>query len=140
MNFGTLSFKNPVLVWNLTFLTLLGGVFTFNGLSRLEDPPFTIKSALIYTAYPGATAAEVEGEVTEPLEAAIQKMDALWRLRSLSKKNLSVITVDLKKTVPNQDMQQTLMSCGVRSAMPIKICHQVPHRRWSMMTLVMFTG
>ncbi|MDA3961641.1 MAG: efflux RND transporter permease subunit [Planctomycetota bacterium] len=107
MNLATTSFRNPVLIWTLTALTLLGGYFSFNGLGKLEDPPFTIKTALVYTAYPGATAAEVEEEVTEPLEMAIQQMDTIWRLRSLSKKGLSVITVDFKKTTPAPDMQQT---------------------------------
>ena len=44
---------------------IAGGLFAYEGMGRLEDPEFTIKDAQIITQYPGASALEVEEEVTD---------------------------------------------------------------------------
>ena len=56
------------------------GYFAYENLSRLEDPEFTI-SAIITTHYPGATPAEVELEVTDRVEKAVQSMHQLKRIK-----------------------------------------------------------
>lgn len=57
--------EKRVVTWVLTVVLLLGGLSAFQGMSRLEDPEFTIKDALVITPYPGASATEVEEEVTD---------------------------------------------------------------------------
>ena len=52
---------------------LVGGIQAYGNLSRLEDPEFTINDALVNTPYPGATAAEVEKEVSDKIEKAVQQ-------------------------------------------------------------------
>ena len=89
----------------ITGILVVGGIVAFNNLGRLEDPEFTIKDAVIYTAYPGATPQEVEEEVTDLLETEIQKMAQVDRLQSISKDGLSTITVTIqdsytKETLP----------------------------------------
>jgi len=69
---------------------------SYQGLSRLEDPEFTIKDALVITQYPGASAAEVEEEVSDRLETAVQKMSQLKRVVSKSDRGLSTLTVTIK--------------------------------------------
>jgi multidrug efflux pump subunit AcrB len=64
MNIAELSIKKSVITWVMTILLVALGVISFYGLSRLEDPEFTIKQAVVTTPYPGASAAEVEEEVT----------------------------------------------------------------------------
>lgn len=105
MNIAELTIKNKVAAYCLVFLILVGGIFAYNQLGRLEDPEFTIKEALVTTAYPGATAKEVEQEVTDKLEIAIQQLPQLKHVKSISKPNISIITVEIedkydKSTLP----------------------------------------
>ena len=80
----------------LTAVFLVGGIIAFQGLSRLEDPEFTIKEALVITPYPGATATEVEEEVSDAIEIAIQQLGQLLEVESKSDRGLSTITVRIK--------------------------------------------
>jgi len=52
----------------LVIIFLVGGIFSYTGLSRLEDPEFTSKNAVIVTQYPGTSPQQVEEEVTCPIE------------------------------------------------------------------------
>ena len=58
MNIAEASIKNRVITLTFAVVMLVGGIQAFSGLSRLEDPEFTIKDALVITPYPGASAAE----------------------------------------------------------------------------------
>ncbi|MCI4663929.1 MAG: efflux RND transporter permease subunit [Neomegalonema sp.] len=78
---------------------LLGGIWGFVSLGRLEDPAFTIKQATVITLYPGASAAEVAKEISEPLEAEIQGMAEVDTLTSTNRPGVSLIQVDIKSTV-----------------------------------------
>ena len=64
MNLADVAIRNRTTTLVLTAGLLFGGISAYGNLSRLEDPEFTIKDALVITPYPGATAAEVEEEVT----------------------------------------------------------------------------
>ena len=77
-------------------LIIIGGAFAYDKLGRLEDPEFTIKEAVIYTQYPGATAEQVELEVTEPLEIAVQELKQLKEVRSISRAGLSIIFTEIQ--------------------------------------------
>ena len=72
------------------------GALAFNSLSRLEDPEFTIKEATITTPYPGASAAEVEEEVTNVIERAAQELGQLDYVESRSSRGLSIVKVIMK--------------------------------------------
>ena len=96
MNIARLSIDKQILTWIIILTCLLGGIWGFFSLGRLEDPSFTIKQAVIITQYPGATAAEVAEEVSEPLESAIQKMGELDKITSINSPGLSVIEVEIK--------------------------------------------
>ncbi len=56
-----------------SFWLLKGGILVFT-MSKLEDPAITVKQAMVVTAYPGASAYQVELEVTDVLEKAIRSM------------------------------------------------------------------
>jgi multidrug efflux pump subunit AcrB len=106
MNIAVWSIRNPVAVWLLVIGCLIGGLWGFSNVGRLEDPGYTLKTALIFTAYPGASAAEVESEVTEPLETAIQRMPQLLWVESKSTPGFSQITVEIKDTYGPREMPQ----------------------------------
>jgi len=80
----------------LTVAMIGVGMLSYQDLSRLEDPEFTIKDALVITSYPGASAAEVEKEISDPLEIAVQKMGQVKRVVSRSERGLSTLTVTMK--------------------------------------------
>jgi len=83
--------ENRVTTLVLTGVVVAAGVGTYSSMGRLEDPEFTIKEAVIVTPYPGATAEEVEQEVTDKIEIAVQRLGQLKRVRSLSMRGLSIV-------------------------------------------------
>jgi multidrug efflux pump subunit AcrB len=106
MDIARLSIERPINTWLLILLCFLGGIWALMTLSRLEDPAFTIKQALVVTPYPGATAMEVEKEVTELMESSIQQLPQLRRIESRSLPGLSEITVEIKDTYKGDEIPQ----------------------------------
>ena len=96
MNIAQFFIEQRITTLVLTMVMIGVGMVSYQGLSRLEDPEFTIKDALIITAYPGASAAEVEEEISDPLEIAVQKMGQLKHVVSKSDRGLSTLTVTIK--------------------------------------------
>lgn len=90
----------------ITAIIVIGGIFSFFSLGRLEDPPFSVKSALVITQYPGATPEEVEQEVTDRLETAIHQMPQVKHIYSMSRDGLSYIKVDVKDNYWAKDLPQ----------------------------------
>ncbi len=106
MNLAHFWIENRVVTLVLTAVVLLGGIVSFNGMSRLEDPEFTIKDALVVTPYSGASAYEVEEEVTDELETAVQQLGQLKELESKSDRGLSTITVSIKDQYDRSSLPQ----------------------------------
>ena len=96
MNLAEFSIKKNVITLVFTFILVFGGIKAFMGLSRLEDPEFTIKDAVVATPYPGASAAEVEEEVTNVIEKAVQELGQLERVESYSRRGMSTVKVTIK--------------------------------------------
>jgi multidrug efflux pump subunit AcrB len=96
MNIAELSIRKSVITWVMTFLVVGVGWLSFRSLSMLEDPEFTIKEAVVITPYPGASAAEVEEEVTNVLEKAIQQLGQLEWLESRSSRGMSQVKARMK--------------------------------------------
>ena len=90
----------------LLALVLAGGLFCYIKMGKLEDAPFTIKQALVLTPYPGASPSEVQTQVTDILEEAIQSMGELYYLKTENRAGLSKITVYVKKEIRADEMQQ----------------------------------
>lgn len=90
----------------ITLIIVLGGIFSYFSLGRLEDPPFSVKSALVITQYPGATPEEVEQEVTDRLETAIHQLPQVKHIYSMSRDGLSYIKVDIKDRYWAKDLPQ----------------------------------
>lgn len=88
--------ENRVTTIVLTVVLIAGGLQAFNTMGRLEDPEFVIKDALVITPYPGATAEEVEQEVTDEIEIAVQQLGQLYEVESRSERGLSTVTVTIK--------------------------------------------
>ena len=106
MDIARYSIEKPVVTWLLVIICLIGGIISYSSIGRLEDPEFTIKEAKIYTSYPGATAEEVEQEVTDRLERAIQQVKQLRIVTSKSKPGVSEITAEMQKKYGGAELQQ----------------------------------
>ncbi|MCP4332928.1 MAG: efflux RND transporter permease subunit [Gammaproteobacteria bacterium] len=105
MNIGEYSVKSKVVSWLLVVIMVGGGILAFDKMGKLEDPAFTIKSAKILTRYPGATAQEVQDEVTYHLEDAIQRMEQIKRIKmSVSRPGLSDILIEFKDKYRADDL------------------------------------
>ena len=100
------SIERPVITWLIALICLLGGIWGFNHLGKLEDPSFAIPNAVINTPYPGATAREVEEEVTERLERAIQEMQQIDIIESLSLPGRSEIEVEVAPSYRSHELPQ----------------------------------
>jgi multidrug efflux pump subunit AcrB len=92
MNPAKIALDRDIVTWVVIVLLLLGGIQAFMTMPRLEDPEFTIKDAIVITPYPGASALEVEEEVTDRIEKALQEMGQLKEIfSSYSYRGMSVI-------------------------------------------------
>jgi multidrug efflux pump subunit AcrB len=106
MNIAEYSVSHRTVSWMVLVLLTIGGAMAFLDLGRLEDPPFVRKDAMIVTAYPGATAEEVELELTYPLENAIRQLAEVHTIRSTSKPGLSQIIVEMDKEMKGHKVDQ----------------------------------
>ncbi|MBR1658031.1 MAG: efflux RND transporter permease subunit [Synergistaceae bacterium] len=106
MDIARASIKRFRVVVFLCLLTLIGGVMAYFEIGKLEDPSFTIKTAVVSAVYSGASAYEVETEVTARLEDAIQTMGEIKHIRSRSTPGLSVIYVDIKDEYTSAELPQ----------------------------------
>ena len=88
------------------FVLVLAGIASYFTLGQLEDPEFTIKNAVVVTAYPGASPKEVELEVTDRLELAIQQLPQVKYVSSFSRQGLSQITVAIRPQYRSSQLPQ----------------------------------
>jgi multidrug efflux pump subunit AcrB len=98
--------ENRVTTLFLTAVAIFGGLVSYSGMGRLEDPEFTIKDALVITPYPGASAAEVEEEVTDEIEIAAQQLGQLDEVKSRSARGVSTVTVTIQDSYDQATLPQ----------------------------------
>lgn len=106
MKFIDYSIKNTIVVRFMVILLVIGGLFSYMKLGKLEDPEFKIKEALVVTFYPNADAHSVELQVTTKIEEALQKIPNIEFLQSTSKPGYSQVKIKLKESVPSKDLEQ----------------------------------
>lgn len=106
MSLAQFCIERKVLTTTMSLALLLGGMWAYTRIGRLEDPEFTIKNAQIVTSYPGATAREVMEEVTDPIEIAVQQMGQLKRVTSISYPGRSIVMVEMKDQYGKNDLPQ----------------------------------
>ncbi len=89
-----------------SLLILVMGYYAYTNLPRFEDPEFIIRQAQIITPYPGASAREVTEEVTDVIENALQQLQGVKEIKSVSSIGLSEVTIEF-----------TISSAKTRSAL-----------------------
>jgi multidrug efflux pump subunit AcrB len=98
--------ERKTVTWFTTIVLLVAGTISYVKLGQLEDPEFTVKSASITTTYPGASAEEVELEVTDRLEIAIQTMPQLKYVKSISRPGVSIIQLEIRPSYQSAQLPQ----------------------------------
>lgn len=94
MNLAKFAIEKRLVSALLTLLILAAGYFAYSKLPRFEDPEFIIRSAQIITPYAGASAGQVEQEVTDVIENAVQQLQGIKEVKSVSSAGLSEVTVE----------------------------------------------
>ncbi|HIL96356.1 MAG TPA: efflux RND transporter permease subunit [Pseudomonadales bacterium] len=105
-NIGQWSIENSLYPWMIVFACLAGGIYGIDNVGRLEDPAFPISNAYIITMYPGASAMEVEQEVTDVIESALQELPYLDTVTSKSVQGRSEVQVEMLEKFSDDDLPQ----------------------------------
>ncbi|OHT19121.1 efflux RND transporter permease subunit [Edaphosphingomonas haloaromaticamans] len=86
------------------------GIFSFLSLGRAEDPSFTIKVMTVVTAWPGATAQEMQDQVAEPLEKRLQELRWYDRSETFTRPGLAFTALTLLDKTPPREVQGQILS------------------------------
>lgn len=106
IDFGKLAFDNKKLIYFLIAVLVIGGLYSAYQMSKLEDPEIKVKMAMVVAVRPGASAHEMELEVTEPLERSIRTMGELDNIQSWSYNDMAIMQVEIKRTIKDDDIEQ----------------------------------
>ena len=106
-NLSEWALKHQQMVLYLMVVLTVAGVVSFFNLGRAEDPAFTIKVMVVRTLWPGATAQEVERELTERIEKKLQETPWVDVLRSASKPGESLVFVTLKDYTVKEEVPES---------------------------------
>ncbi len=106
MSIARAAIDKSLFTWLIMLGCILGGLWGFFSLGRLEDPAFTIKQAVVITSYPGASAEQVAIEVSEPLESAIQNLGEVDTISSINQPGRSIIDVTVRDTFGGDELPQ----------------------------------
>ena len=105
-NLSAWSLTHQQMVLYLIIVLMAAGVISYLNLGRAEDPDFTFKVMVVRTLWPGATAQEVERELTERIEKKLQETPWVDVLRSASKPGESLVFVVLKDYTPKPEVPE----------------------------------
>ena len=106
MRIARAAIDRPLYTWLLMLFCLVGGIGGYLAVGKLEDPGITLKSALVVTHWPGATASEVATQLSEVLESELQRMEEIDYLTSRNTPGLSVIEVHVRDTFAGRQLPQ----------------------------------
>ncbi|MBZ2188227.1 efflux RND transporter permease subunit [Alcanivorax sp. JB21] len=99
-NLSALAVRESSVTLFLMLAIFIAGIVAFLMLGRAEDPAFTVKQMTVVTAWPGATAQEMEELVAEPLEKRMQELDWYDRTETFTRPGLALTTVYLLDSAP----------------------------------------
>ncbi|MBN3730107.1 efflux RND transporter permease subunit [Burkholderia sp. Tr-20390] len=106
-NLSAWALRHQALVVYLIALATLAGILAYTRLAQSEDPPFTFRVMVIRTFWPGATARQVQEQVTDRIGRKLQETPAIDFLRSYSRPGESLIFFTMKDSAPVKDVPET---------------------------------
>ncbi|AYV47502.1 MFS transporter [Caulobacter flavus] len=105
-NLSALAVRERSITLFLIIAMTFAGAFAFMKLGRAEDPSFSIKVMTIVSAWPGATAQEMQDQVAEPLEKRMQELKWYDRSETFTRPGLAFTTLTLKDQIPARELQE----------------------------------
>ncbi|CAI0823545.1 efflux RND transporter permease subunit [Serratia ficaria] len=99
-NLSALAVRERSITLFLIILITVAGILSFFELGRAEDPPFTVKQLTIISAWPGATAQEMQDQVAEPLEKRMQELKWYDRSETYTRPGLAFTMLSLQDSTP----------------------------------------
>lgn len=105
LNLAEWAISHKQIVYFFIIAIITGGLWSYFHLGRSEDPDFTIRQAVVTAAWPGASAQQITQQVTDPLEKKLQDTKGLDYIKSFTHDGKTVIYVNLKDSVPKEEMQ-----------------------------------
>lgn len=100
INLSEWSLKNKVVVWYFVAVTVVFGIFSFFKMGRMEDPAYAVRTMVVTAAWPGASAEEMEEQVTDKLERKFSELPNLDYTRSVTRPGSCIIYLQLKESPP----------------------------------------
>ncbi|HEY9101326.1 efflux RND transporter permease subunit [Chitinimonas sp.] len=104
INLSEWALKHQQLVLYFIVVFMLAGVFSYTRLGQKEDPEFTFKAMVIQTYWPGASASDMELQVTDKMEKKLQEMSEIDYVRSYSKAGENQLLISLKESLPPHEV------------------------------------
>ena len=105
-NLSALAVRERSITLFLIILITVTGILSFFALGRAEDPPFTVKQMTIITAWPGATAQEMQDQVAEPLEKRLQELKWYDRTETYTRPGMAFTLLSLQDSTPPSQVQE----------------------------------
>ncbi|HDR9253349.1 efflux RND transporter permease subunit [Burkholderia vietnamiensis] len=106
-NLSAWALRHQALVVYLIALATLAGILAYTRLAQSEDPPFTFRVMVIRTFWPGASARQVQEQVTDRIGRKLQETPAIDFLRSYSRPGESLLFFTMKDSAPVKDVPET---------------------------------
>jgi len=106
-NLTEVSLNHKSLVWYFIVVIFIGGIFSYFKLGRMEDPTFVVRQMIVVAYWPGASAYEVQDQVTDKLEKKLQDIPGLDHLESETRAGQTTIYVELKDTLDTSTIRPT---------------------------------
>ncbi len=105
-NLSEWALNHQTLVLYMMLMLTISGLLAYTKLGQSEDPPFTFKVMLVRTSWPGASAIEVEEQITDKLEKKLQEVPHLGYMNSYSRPGESMIFIVIKDDTFSKEIPQ----------------------------------
>ena len=105
-NLSALAIREGSITLFLIIALAAIGIFSYLNLGRAEDPPFTVKNLTVISAWPGATAQEMQDLVADPLEKRLQELQWYDHVDTFTRPGLAVMLLTLKDTTPPNEVPE----------------------------------
>jgi len=106
-NLSTWALEHRSLVVLILILVSLAGILSYRRLAQSEDPPFTFKVMVIRTFWPGATARQVQEELTDRIARTLQATPHVDFLNSYSRPGESTLFFTIQDSAPASQVPET---------------------------------
>jgi multidrug efflux pump len=103
-NLSAWAVSHPALVLFLIMALGVAGFFSYQKLGRAEDPFFTVKVVNVSAIWPGATAAEMQSQVADPIEKKLQELPYFEKVQTYSKPAFTAMQVTFRDSTPPKDV------------------------------------